>query len=58
MRCWNTVHVILWDLPVEHAGDVGTQADMLLAVLSPKWLIPVPDIEANTTFCNEKTMYV
>ena len=37
MRCWNTVHVILWHLPVEHAGDVSTQAGMLLAVSSPKW---------------------
>ena len=30
--------------------DVSTQADMLLAVLLPKWLIPVPDTEDNTRF--------
>ena len=38
--------------------DVSTQADILLAVLLPKWLLPVPDTEDNTRFCNEKTMYV
>ena len=58
MRCWNTVHVILWDLPVEYVERCEHTGRYVLAVLSLKWLIPVPDIEANTRFCNERTMCV
>ena len=45
---------IYGELPVKQK-EVGTQADMFLAVSLPKQS-PVPD--TSTSFCDEETMYV
>ena len=54
---WDKLYNIYGMSLLNMQEDVSTQADMLLAVLLPKWLTPVPDTEANTRFCNGKTMY-
>ena len=48
---------IYGELPVEQK-EVFTQADMFLAISSPKQSTPVPDTKASTSFCDEETMYV
>ena len=45
---------IYGDMPVEQK-DVSTQADMFLAVSSPK---QPEHVETSTIFCDEETMYV